>query len=199
MLPHEFVAKWSKVNLKESAAAQEHFIDLCRLLDHPTPAEADADGSSFTFEKGAKKNAGGDGFADVWKRRYFGWEYKGRHKSLEAAYQQLLQYREALESSRLLVVCDLDRFEVRTNFTNTVQRIERFATADLTKPEILTILYNVFHDPDKLMPGQAIASITEAAAKEFAQLADRLRERGIEPQRAATSSPSLSSAYFRRM
>ena len=86
MLPHEFVAKWSKVNLKESAAAQEHFIDLCRLLDYPTRAEADADGSSFTFEKGAKKNAGGDGFADVWKRGYFGWEYKGRHKSLEAAY-----------------------------------------------------------------------------------------------------------------
>lgn len=196
MLPHEFVAKWSKVNLKESAAAQEHFIDLCRLLDHPTRAEADADGSSFTFEKGAKKNAGGDGFADVWKRGYFGWEYKGRHKSLEAAYQQLLQYREALESSRLLVVCDLDRFEVRTNFTNTVQRIERFATADLTKPEILTILYNVFHDPDKLMPGQAIASITEAAAKEFAQLADRLRERGIEPQRAAHFLTKLIFCLF---
>ena len=96
------------------------------------------------------------------------------------------------------MVCDLDRFEVRTNFTNTVRRIERFATADLTKPEILTILYNVFHESDKLMPGQAISSITEAAAKEFAQLADRLRERGIEPQRAATSSPSLSSAYFER-
>ncbi|MDP2937177.1 MAG: hypothetical protein Q8O86_11885 [Dehalococcoidia bacterium] len=50
----EFVAKWSKAKLKERSAAQEHFIDLCRLLEHPTPAEADAEGSSFTFEKGAK-------------------------------------------------------------------------------------------------------------------------------------------------
>ena len=38
-------------------------------------------------------------------------------------YQQLLQYKDALENPPLLVVCDLDRCEVRTNFTNTVQRI----------------------------------------------------------------------------
>jgi len=86
MLPHEFVAKWSRVNLKESAASQEHFLDICRLLGHPTPAEADAEGSSFTFEKGAKKSAGGNGFADVWKRGYFAWEYKGLRSSLVAAY-----------------------------------------------------------------------------------------------------------------
>ena len=33
-----FVGKWSRAELKESAAAQEHFIDLCRLVGHPTPA-----------------------------------------------------------------------------------------------------------------------------------------------------------------
>ena len=47
------------------------------------------------------------------------WEYKGKHKDLNAAYQQLLQYREGLENPPLLVVCDLDRFEVHTNYTNT--------------------------------------------------------------------------------
>lgn len=31
------------------------------------------------------KHGGGDGFADVWKRGFFGWEYKGRHKDLAAA------------------------------------------------------------------------------------------------------------------
>jgi hypothetical protein len=38
-----FVAKWRKTTLKESAAANEHFIYLSylsRLLDHPTPADA---------------------------------------------------------------------------------------------------------------------------------------------------------------
>jgi hypothetical protein len=36
--PQEFVAKWRKATLKESSAAQEHFIDLCHLVGHPTPA-----------------------------------------------------------------------------------------------------------------------------------------------------------------
>ena len=31
-----FVAKWRKVTLKERSAAQEHFIDLCRLVGHLT-------------------------------------------------------------------------------------------------------------------------------------------------------------------
>ena len=48
-------------------------------------------------------------------RGFFAWEYKGKHKDLLAAYRQLLQYREDLENPPLLVVCDLDRFEVHTN------------------------------------------------------------------------------------
>ena len=38
MTPGEFIAKWRASELKESAASQEHFIDLCRLLGEPTPA-----------------------------------------------------------------------------------------------------------------------------------------------------------------
>ncbi|MFP3870821.1 MAG: FAD-dependent oxidoreductase, partial [Syntrophobacteria bacterium] len=75
----------------------EHFIDLCRMLGHPTPAEADPEGRRFTFEAGATKQRGGQGWADVWKKGYFAWEYKGKHADLDRAYQQLLQYREALE------------------------------------------------------------------------------------------------------
>ena len=52
MNPAEFVAKWSPVELPERAASQEHFIDLCRLLGQPTPAEHDATGAEYTFEKG---------------------------------------------------------------------------------------------------------------------------------------------------
>jgi hypothetical protein len=39
MTPSAFIKKWKASNLKERSAAHEHFIDLCRLLDEPTPAE----------------------------------------------------------------------------------------------------------------------------------------------------------------
>ena len=32
-------------------ASREHFIDLCRMLGQPSPAEHDATGAEFTFEK----------------------------------------------------------------------------------------------------------------------------------------------------
>ena len=37
MTPAEFVAKWQCSTRAERAAAQEHFIDLCRMLGQPTP------------------------------------------------------------------------------------------------------------------------------------------------------------------
>ncbi len=95
MKPHESQAKWFDNPLKESASCHEHFIDLCRMLEHPTPKEADPQGEWFTFEYGVDKTGGGKGFADVWKREHFGWEYKGPHANLDKAYDQLLRYREA--------------------------------------------------------------------------------------------------------
>jgi len=56
MTPQEFAAKWHDVNLKERASSQEHFLDLCRMLGHATPAEADPDGTFFTFETRRRKN-----------------------------------------------------------------------------------------------------------------------------------------------
>ena len=44
MTPGAFIAKWRASELKESSASQEDFIDLCRLLGEPTPAEADPAG-----------------------------------------------------------------------------------------------------------------------------------------------------------
>jgi hypothetical protein len=59
MILSEFIAKWRKVELKERSASQEHFIDLCNAVDHPTPAAADPTGINFCFEKGAAKHGGG--------------------------------------------------------------------------------------------------------------------------------------------
>ena len=113
----EFVTRWKASTLTERAAAQSHFIDLCEVLHQPHPAAADQTGDSYTFEKHVSTAEGGKGFADVWKRGCFAWEYKGKHKDLRAAYLQLEKYREDLENPPLLVVCDQDRFEVHTNFT----------------------------------------------------------------------------------
>ena len=49
--PAEFIEKWKPVTLPERAASQEHFIDLCRLLGQPTPAEHDSTGAEYAFEK----------------------------------------------------------------------------------------------------------------------------------------------------
>ena len=49
----EFIAKWQKVELTERSASQQHFLDLCALLGHATPATLDPTAESFTFERGA--------------------------------------------------------------------------------------------------------------------------------------------------
>jgi len=38
LTPQDFVAKWRDSTLKESAGAQEHFIDLCRVCLRRAPA-----------------------------------------------------------------------------------------------------------------------------------------------------------------
>lgn len=187
MTPIEFAVKWKGSTATESAAAQEHFIDLCRLVGVPTPNEADPEGRDYAFEKGAEKVFGGDGFADVWKRRYFAWEYKGKRKDLGAAYEQLLQYREALENPPILVVCDLNRFEVHTNFNNTPSLVHKFDLNELysNPTEPLRILRAVMTAPEELKPGTTRAELTKKAAEKFAGLAQRLRDRGNESHAVA--------------
>ena len=60
----EFVAKWKSSRLTERASAQSWFNDLCRVLGYPTPTDIDVDGNSYTFERGAEKTGGGDGWAE---------------------------------------------------------------------------------------------------------------------------------------
>jgi type II restriction/modification system DNA methylase subunit YeeA len=189
----EFIERWKASELSERAAAQSHFIDLCEVLGQPHPAAADPIGDTFTFEKPVSKLRGGKGYADVWKRGHFAWEYKGKHKDLAAAYAQLADYREDLENPPLLVVCDQNRFEVHTNFTNTPPRVYAFTlndllsvapTANCALPP-LEVLRALFTDPELLRPERAAARVTEQAAAEFSALANSLRDRGIAPERAA--------------
>src|SRR5437773_5646926 len=101
MTAAEFKKKWARYSGKETAAYREHFNDLCALLGQPSPAAADPTGSkSFCFQKRVVKDAElfalqdsgyvaeepdderERGFADVWKRAFFAWEYKGKKRNL---------------------------------------------------------------------------------------------------------------------
>src|SRR5262245_50099109 len=132
LTPQAFVAKWRGDTRKERSVSQEHFIDLCRLLSHETPGE-NRDGT-LAFEAGAAKSGGGSGWADVWKKGYFAWEYKGPHADLGKAYEQLQRYRESLENPPLLIVSDIQQIVIHTNFTNTIKRITILTLDDLLTP-----------------------------------------------------------------
>ena len=185
MTPHAFITKWRASALKERSASQEHFIDLCHLLGEPTPAEADPSGETYCFERGARKDTGGDGWADVWKRHHFAWEYKGRRANLDAAFDQLRQYSLALENPPLLIVSDMVRFRIRTNWTNSVSRTHEFELDDLADASTRDRLKWAFSDPDRLRPGETRQSLTERVAASFASVAQALRERGHDPQAVA--------------
>lgn len=174
----QFVKKWGSVELTERAAAHSHFLDLCRLVGHDDPVLADPKGEWFAFEKGVTKTGGGEGFADVWKKGFFAWEYKKKKRDLNAALDQLVRYAAALENPPLQVACDTDRFLIRTAWTNAIPKTYELALADLLDPAKLDLLWAVFHDPEKLRPKETRAAVTKEAADKFSTIALRLQGRG---------------------
>jgi type II restriction/modification system DNA methylase subunit YeeA len=186
MTPYEFLNKWRNVELKERTASQSHFNDLCALIGVEDPITADPKGEWFTFEKGATKTGGGEGWADVWRKGCFAWEYKGRAANLDKAFDQLLRYSIALESPPLLIVSDMERIRIHTHWTNTAQRVREINLLDdLYDAKKRDLLRDCFLSPEKLRPSQSRQMLTEAAAREFATLAQRLRERGHEAHTVA--------------
>ncbi|MBN9448126.1 MAG: hypothetical protein J0I67_14640 [Bosea sp.] len=182
MSPEVFIAKWRVSTLTERAAAQSHFNDLCELIGVEKPTDADPKGEWYCFERGATKTAGGDGWADVWKRGHFGWEYKGKKKNLTLAYTQLQQYAVALENPPLLVVSDMDRFVIHTNWTNTVSETHTILLDDLLDHSKRELLRFVFTDPERLKPSKTTDALTNEVADKFAQLAISLGDRDHDPQ-----------------
>lgn len=214
MTPAEFKAKWAKVSAKESAAYQSHFDDLCRLLGFQTPTEADPSGSDFfCFQKRVVKDAelfqlketGEEeapeerGFADVWKKGCFAWEYKGKKKNLEEAYRQLLRYRESLMNPPLLVVCDFDRYIVRTNFNGTVQEVYEFTNGQIDRPENMRLLRALFENPDYLKPQRTTAQVTESLAETIAEVAKSLQKREAVELADAKTRAEMSFAQRKNL
>ncbi len=198
MSADDFVAKWRRVSAGETQAAQSHFNDLCAMIGVPNPIEGDPEGVIYAFEKGVKRLDGSTGQADVRKAGSFGWEYKGKRKNLTAAYEQLLGYREGLGNPPLLVVCDMNRFEVHTNFTNTEPRVIRFTLKDIGEnpTHYINLLRDVFLDPDALHPNRDPRYITETAAAKFGEVARALRELDHDPDEVARFLNRLIFCFF---
>lgn len=188
----EFKKKWLRYRGKETSAYQEHFNDLCGILGQKTPAEADPSGSDwFCFQKrvvkdmellaveqsGTEPEASERGFADVWRKDCFAWEYKGKRKNLDEAYKQLLRYRESLLNPPLLVVCDFERFIIRTNFNGTVQEKHEFSLERMDEPKNWRILRSLFIAPESLRPVLTTAQVTEGLATHIAAIAKSLQKR----------------------
>lgn len=195
--PRAFIAKWGPGGaahaLSERAGAQAHFIDLCRVLGVPEPGDPDA----YCFERGLTKtgSAAGrtDGFADVWRKGCFAWEYKAPGKNLEAALRQLMMYALPLESPPLLVVSDRLRVEVHTHFTGTPSEKHVFALDEFGRPEVQQRLRTLWTDPAAWRPRRSNRDITEEAARTFAATAERLRAAGVP---AAEVSHFLTQCLF---
>jgi hypothetical protein len=177
MSPEEFIAKWRGSQLSERAASQSHFRDLCQLLGVPEPTPASA--AEYTFEKPTRKIGNTQGFADVWKRHCFAWEYKRDRRNLVEAYAQLKGYADALENPPLLIVSDMQEIRVHTNFTNAIAEQHVIRLPDLTDPRVRNdLLRNCFSTSgvERLRPTATRESVTAKAAANFANIAVALRQ-----------------------
>ncbi len=196
MTPQDFIRKWKPVALTERATAQEHFIDLCRLFDHPTPAEDDPKGDHFAFEKGASKIGGGDGWADVWKKGFFAWEYKKKKRDLDKAMEQLTHYAAALENPPIHVACDTHIFRIGTRWTNEASATYEFELDDLAEPVNLARLRAVFYNPDELRTGRTRSKLTRDAADKFQTISDSLQHRNPDREAVAHFVNQLVFCFF---
>ena len=184
MTPQQFILKWRDNPLAERAGAQPHFLDLCELLGVEKPGNPDQ-GDNYCFERGATKTGAGRGWADVWKRGFFGWEYKGPGAKLEPALKQLMMYALALDNPPLLVVSDRLSIQIHTHFTGRPSQVHTVHIDDIGLPENLEKLRWLFTDPEQFKPQITRSAITTQAAKLFGDIARAMQERGHEPRDAA--------------
>ena len=119
-------------------------------------------------------------------------------KNLDAAFGQLQQYALALDNPPLLVVCDLDRFVIRTNWTNAVSNKHEFALEDLRDARNLQKLKWIMSDPEKLRPGMTRQDLTKDAAAEFAALAGSLRSAEARSAKSRAFHQSAGVLHVRR-
>jgi hypothetical protein len=180
MSPEEFISRWRGRELKERQFYQSHFNELCRVLDVPDPISFARD-ADYCFEKAVPHTDGAAGFADVWKRDSFVWEYKGETKNLTTALVQADRYARALANPPLLIVSDAQEIRVRTNFTNEVSVTRTYRLHDLATEASRRELRDCWIAPDRLRPTVTREAVTAKAAGAVGDVAARLRARKDAP------------------
>jgi hypothetical protein len=150
LTPLAFIDKWVPVTLNEQSTAHEYFNDLCRLIGHPTPSEADPYGHFYRFQKRFILPDGKSVFVDVWKSGVFAWEFKTRDKYpiLDGAIKRLIQSREVLQTVRVFVVSDINRIEIYGIFNGTLRKLCVLTLDDLLTDLGRERLWNLFFAPD---------------------------------------------------
>ncbi len=185
MSPQDFIAKWGAngpaAGLNERQGAQPHFMDLCALLGVPTPGSA----GDYVFEQGTQVLGEARGYADVFLRDHFAWENKAPGKDLDGALRQLRNYSMALGNPPLLVVCDRLTIRIHTAFNGHPSEVHTVQLKELAEPAKQSLLRRLWTDVESFRPRITSRDITEAAAKSFATLADRLRKDGNHPDQVA--------------
>ena len=161
MRPEEFVAKWRNINFGEKQASQEMFLDICALVEHPTPV-VHGDRDAFTLEKRVPNGA-----ADAYLEGHFVWEFKGSDADLDAAMNQALRYQVYLGTPPLLIVSSFRTIRIRTNFPGMVTVLHEIPVAELDQPENLAMLRQVFHASDEFRVNYTLEQATEDTAKLF--------------------------------
>jgi hypothetical protein len=111
----------------------------------------------------------------------------------------LLRYRESLLNPPLLVVCDFDRYIVRTNFNGTVQETHEFTNANIDDPQVLHLLRAVFTAPEFLKPQRTTDEVTEKLAQQIGEVARSLQERESVELIDARSRRELSVAQRKNL
>ena len=179
MQPEAFVAKWRNVDFGEKQASQELFLDICALVEHPTPV-AHGDRDAFTLEKRVPNGA-----ADAYLEGHFVWEFKGSDADLDAAMNQALRYQVYLGTPPLLIVSSFRTIRIRTNFPGMVTVLHEIPVAELDQPENLAMVCRVFHAPDELRVDYTLERATEDTAKLFRAIVADMERRNEDLEKLA--------------
>ena len=179
MQPHEFIAKWQNISFGEKQASQEMFLDICALVDHPTPVTF-GDREAFTFEKWVP-----GGFADAYLEDHFGWEFKGDDSELDSALNQLLRYQVHLKTPPLLIVSSFKTIRIQTNFPGMATEQHIIPVTALDQNQHLEKLRWAFHAPDEFRPDRTLEDATKETADVFHAIVQDMEKHNADPEKLA--------------
>ena len=179
MQPNEFVTKWHNVNFGEKQASQEMFLDICALVEHPTPVSL-GNPDVFTFEKWVP-----GGFADAYLEGNFGWEFKGDDSELDSALNQLLRYQVHLKTPPLLIVSSFRNIRIQTNFPGMATERHEIPVSGLDQLEHLKKLQWAFHAPAEFRPDRTLEDVTKDTAGVFHAIVQDMERHNADPEKLA--------------